>query len=173
MFLTSLCSSVGFFLFSMLRTHQGTGRLPREAPAMEVEGVPPKTNVSTVLTGDGDNAAHRSVSEGEEENLGFSMWVGCRGLPTTISLRYGVWEGSPELAVGGLRGRLGRWWTDGGGGPWRARRRSRSWARVAMVGGSVVEGRGRTKKAGGGRRESGPGPARNVCLRDMCGASSP
>jgi hypothetical protein len=114
MFLTSLCSSVGFFLFSMLRTHQGAGRLPREAPAMEVEGVPQKTNVSTVLTGDGDNVAHRSVGEGEEENLGFSMWVGCRGLPTTISLRYGVWEGSPELAVGGLRGRLGavvdRWW---------------------------------------------------------------
>jgi hypothetical protein len=81
---------------------------------MEVEGVPPKTNVSTVLTGDGDNAAHRSVGEGEEENLGFSMWVGCRGSPPTISLRYGVREGSPELAVGGIRGRLGavvdRWW---------------------------------------------------------------
>jgi hypothetical protein len=114
MFLTSLCSFVGFFLFSMLRTHHGVGRLPREAPAMEVEGVPPKTNVSTVLTGDGDNAAHRSVGEGEEENLGFRMWVGCRGSPPTISLRYGVREGSPELAVGGLRGRLGavvdRWW---------------------------------------------------------------
>jgi hypothetical protein len=64
-------------------------------------GGEPKTEMTTILTREGDNTGHHGVvGGGEEANLGFRVGgVRGGGLAGNGILGFVIWEGSPELEV--------------------------------------------------------------------------